>query len=189
MSVAGRLLIAPPAMGDPNFAETVVLVLLHNDEGALGVILNRPTDRPVGEVLPLWASRCSHPATLFEGGPVELGSVIALGRHDRSTPADTGGLWAPCIGQLGEAGIGTVNLHLDPDDHAALSALRVFAGYAGWSSAQLDGEIAMGGWLIVACKPSDVHDHDPDTLWSRVLRRQGGDMAIVATYPPDPSLN
>jgi putative transcriptional regulator len=86
--------------------------------------------------------------------------------------------------------LGTLDLERDPDDLAmGVEAIRVFAGYAGWGPGQLEREIEAGAWFIVPAEPGDVMSDDPEQLWKRVLRRQGGQLAVVATFPADPSLN
>jgi putative transcriptional regulator len=176
-SVRGRLLVATPDLQDPNFSRTVVLVLEHGEEGALGVVLNRPVDLRVEEVLPDWADRASAPACLFVGGPVAPSAAIGLGR---GTGAGVDALFD---------GIGT--LDLDPEHEAVpeLSDLRIFVGYAGWSPGQLEQELAAGGWLVLDLDPEDPFTADPSQLWAHVLRRQGGRTAMFALAPEDPSTN
>lgn len=165
-STRGRLLVATPDLRDPNFARTVVLMLEHSDEGALGVVLNRPTDVPVRDVLPEWGLVCAPPACLFVGGPVQPDAAIALGR--------------------GPDGFGPVDLDGDAD---AYSDIRVFLGYAGWAAGQLEMELAAGGWLVLDRAADDVATSDPSELWRTVLRRQPGRVAMFALAPEDPSLN
>lgn len=179
-SLAGKVLVSPPALTDPNFAWTVVLLLAHNPEGALGLVLNRPTPLAVAEILPAWEGRTSLPAQVFRGGPVDPSTVVALG-PGRS--GDRTG-WSQLLDD-----VGTVDLNVDPDEVGPLEGLRVFAGYSGWGAGQLEGELAMGAWLVCAAHPDDVVDPDPDTLWRRVLRREGGELAIVALHPRDISGN
>jgi putative transcriptional regulator len=126
-SVRGRLLVATPDLADPNFSRTVVLMLEHGDEGALGVVLNRPIDLSVAEVLPDWVHLISAPACLFVGGPVAPTAVIGLGRGD-------GPVFQPLFD-----GLGTLDLDLDPAAYApTMAGLRVFVGYAGWGPGQLE---------------------------------------------------
>jgi putative transcriptional regulator len=182
-SLVGHLLVATPALRDPNFERTVVLLVAHEDGGALGVVLNRATEVPVGEVLGAWGGIASEPAVVFEGGPVQPDAAICLARS-RSTSGDTRGF------SRVEGTIGTVDLTADPDAmREELVEVRVFAGYAGWSPGQLEEEIATGSWLTFKALPSDAFTERPDDLWPMVLRRQGGMYAAVALYPPDPTLN
>src|SRR5262245_28343632 len=177
-SARGRLLVATPDLKDPNFARTVVLMLEHGDEGALGVVLNRPIDLPVSDVLPDWADLTSAPACLFVGGPVAPTAVIGLGRG-------VGDVFQPLFD-----GLGTLDLESDPAGVAAtMAGLRVFVGYAGWSPGQLDDELTAGGWLVGDLEPEDPFSTDPSSLWRSVLRRQGGRIAMFAAAPEDPSTN
>jgi len=177
-SVRGQLLVATPDLRDPNFSRTVVLMLEHNDEGALGVVLNRPIDLPVAEVLPDWAELSSAPARLFVGGPVAPTAVIGLGRG-------AGPVFQPLFD-----GLGTLDLDLDPAAYApSMAGLRVFVGYAGWSPGQLEMELSAGGWLVLDLAEDDPFCPDPAQLWARVLRRQGGRVAMFASAPEDPSTN
>jgi putative transcriptional regulator len=180
----GRLLVASPMLGDPNFERAVVLLLEHGDEGALGVVLNRPSDLEIGEPLPDWHRWSGNPDVVFVGGPVSRNAVIALGRA--SAPASLPrGTWEPVVGPLG-----LLDLSADPDDLAGgLDVLRVFAGYAGWAPSQLEGEIGEGAWYVVDVDPDDVFTSEPDRLWRRVLTRQGGQLARVAAVPDDPRMN
>lgn len=180
--VAGDLLVAVPHLADPNFRRAVVLLLHHDDDGALGVVLNRPLPVPVEAVLPGWAPLVSAPATLFQGGPVGLDGV--LGIAPLRAGADPPPSVTPVAGQLG-----LVDLDADADGVRGVLGLRVFAGHAGWGAGQLDGEVAAGDWYVLRSLPTDVVTGDPARLWRAVLRRQGGSMAIVSTFPEDPSLN
>jgi putative transcriptional regulator len=180
-SLKGKLLVANPALQDPNFDRTVVLVLEHHDEGAVGVILNRPSETAVEEVLPLWASVAAEPAVVFVGGPVAPGSAIGLGCGP--LPSGDGGGFTTVLGA-----VGVLDLSLEPDE-LEVGDVRVFSGYAGWSPGQLEGEIEAGGWFVVDALPGDASAVDAIDLWRLVLRRQGGDLALVASFPVDPSLN
>jgi putative transcriptional regulator len=182
-STTRRLLVATPVLLDPNFARTVVFMVEHNDEGALGIVLNRPSDTGIDDVLPEWRTLAVPPASVFVGGPVQLGeAVIGLGRA-RVVEASPG--WEPLLGS-----VGTVDLAVSPlDAHPAMEEVRVFAGYAGWGPEQLDGELEQGGWYVVDAEPTDLLTTSPADLWRRVLRRQGGDLAVVANHPGDPSVN
>jgi putative transcriptional regulator len=179
----GKLLIAEPMLGDPNFDRTVVLMIEHTDEGALGVVLNRPTDLEVDAVLHEWADLAATPPVLYMGGPVEQNGVLALGRRRPDAGAVPG--WTAVLGD-----VGTVDLHLGPDDVAAgLDGIRFFAGYSGWGGGQLEAELAEGAWLVVDADAGDVFVPDTDAMWRAVLRRQGGRTAMLAHFPAHPSLN
>ena len=175
---AGRLLVALPTLTDPNFDRTVVLVLAADaDDGAIGVVLNRPTDTDVADPLPRWAPLAAQPGVVFLGGPV--GATAAIGVARGTGTAGSG--WAPVAGHLG-----TVDLGLDPDDlPAPVDAVRVFSGYAGWAPGQLESEIEQGAWLVVDGALDDVLCSDPARLWRLILRRQGGRTAWLANWPVD----
>ena len=181
MSHAGRLLVATPLIGDPNFERTVVLLLAHGADGAFGLVLNRPTGTTVVEALDEWAPHTTSPAVVFFGGPVDTDAVIGLARPG---PA-TGDRCASLAGEFG-----TVDLNEPPDDAGwGLAGLRLFAGSAGWTVGQLEDEIAEGAWWVVDAAPDDVLTSDPDRLWASVVRRQGGHLAWFANCPLDPSSN
>jgi putative transcriptional regulator len=177
----GRLLIATPPLVDPNFDRTVVLLLEHGDEGALGIVLNRPSDTSLSEVLPEWHDHASAPAVVFIGGPVTPEAVIALARGgDEQTPG-----WVHVLGDLG-----TVDVGRDPlDVSGSLESLRVFVGYAGWAPGQLEAELGDGAWFVVDMRADDAFARSPDRLWRDVLRRQRGRIAMFAHCPHDVSVN
>jgi putative transcriptional regulator len=180
---AGRLLVANPLLPDPNFDRTVILLLAYTEEGALGLVLNRPSDTDLGAPLPRWEQLAASPAVVFVGGPVQHQEVICLART--SAPGDTPGGWRPVTSE-----VGTLDLDLDPDSiGSAFEEVRVFAGYAGWGSGQLEDEIAAGAWWIVDPDAGDPFSDEPDGLWKRVLRRQRGPLQLVAYYPDDPTMN
>ncbi len=178
----GVLLVASPMLGDPNFRRTVVYVLDHRPDGSVGVVLNRPSDVTLLDVLPQWFELASAPRTLFVGGPVETNAALCLAEvRAGSRPAG----WTAVSGP-----IGLTDLDTDPgvvERH--LHQVRVFAGYAGWGAGQLAGEIADGAWMVVAGHAADVFADPGGDLWREVLRRQGGTVALLATYPDDPRLN
>jgi putative transcriptional regulator len=180
---AGMLLVATPALLDPNFADTVVLLLDVDENGALGVVLNRPSGVPVAEVLEGWGEVVAEPEVLFHGGPVstEGALAVALLRTEDDVPVG----FREITGQLGLVDLDTPVELLD----GSLQGLRIFAGYAGWGAAQLDGEIAEGSWYVVPSQPFDVFRIDPAELWRDVLRRQPGELAWHSTRPVDPDLN
>jgi putative transcriptional regulator len=177
----GRLLVASPALADPHFRRSVVLILEHDDGGALGVILNRRTPVPARDALPDGlAEALPEDEVVHEGGPVQPESVILLAE-----------LTEPAEGV--EVSFGSVGIVGPTADGAALEgsvrAIRAFGGYAGWGAGQLEQEIEEEAWLDAACLPSDVFTLDPEGLWSEVLERMGGRYRLVARMPEDPSLN
>ncbi|MFG2137064.1 YqgE/AlgH family protein [Streptomyces sp. NPDC048650] len=217
-SLTGRLLVATPALADPNFDRAVVLLLDHDEEGSLGVVLNRPTPVGVADILAPWAALAGEPGVVFQGGPVSLDSALGVAVVPGG-PSGESGVASPQSGALaGGAGgtaedtapdtdqappgdeplgwrrvhgaIGLVDLEAPPELLAAvLGSLRIFAGYAGWGPGQLEDELVEGAWYVVESEPGDVSSPDPEQLWRAVLRRQRNELAMVATYPDDPSLN
>jgi putative transcriptional regulator len=183
-SLVGSLLVATPSLTDPSFERTVVLLVAHESGGAMGVVLNRATEVSVSEVLGEWGSLAQEPAVLFEGGPVQPDSAICIARVGPDLAERPAG-FQPFYGTLG-----TVDLGDEPEQmRDSVNAARVFAGYAGWGPGQLEEEIESGSWFTFEALPGDVFMTRPDDLWTMVLRRQGGLIAAVAHYPPDPSLN
>jgi putative transcriptional regulator len=185
---AGRLLVATPLLGDPNFWRAVVLVVEHEvTEGTLGIVLNRPTKVPVGQVLEQWTDLATDPSVVFTGGPVSPTSALALALvPGQDEPVG----WRALDGAPALARLGLLDLDAPPRLLApAIKSLRVFAGYAGWSPGQLDAEIDEGAWCVLPAQPGDVFAAEPERLWREVLRRQEGDLAFLATYPDDPAMN
>jgi putative transcriptional regulator len=177
----GSLLVAAPGLLDPTFRRTVVYVIEHRDRGSLGVVLNRPSEVPVRDVLPSWAPLSSQPSSVFVGGPVESETALCLAAvRTGYDPAALDGLVAV------RGPVALVDLDGDPAVIAPrLRGLRVFAGYSGWDAGQLAGEIGRGDWIVVPALPDDVLDHQDAALWGHVLRRQGMPLALLATCPPD----
>jgi putative transcriptional regulator len=173
-SLRGSLLVATPALLDPNFARTVVLVAEHGEDGAMGVVLNRPSGTSVGDAVPELASLAGEEEPLYVGGPVATNAVIALAEVE--DPGDASELLLGDVGFVQDPAVPT-------------KRGRVFLGYAGWSPGQIESELGEQSWIVVPAEPDDVFSEDPGELWSRVLRRQGGGLALLATMPLDPSLN
>jgi putative transcriptional regulator len=172
-SLRGQLLVAAPQLVD-YFRRTVVLLLEHSEDGAMGLVLGRASEAPVAEAVPKLADLVEPGDHVLVGGPVQPDAVLALA--DFEDPDDAG---APVAGSLGL---------LDPDlEDPCLRRLRVFAGYAGWAPGQLEQELEEDAWVVVPAEPDDPFE-DGD-LWPRVLARQGGALALLATMPADPSLN
>jgi putative transcriptional regulator len=183
----GRLLVATPDLEDPNFALAVVLLLEHDAEGTVGVVLNRPSQLRVAEALPTppagpgssWEDLAAAPDVVFVGGPVQPNAVIALARVAEVTdPAR----WEPVLGDLGVIRLGEGPV----PEVGEIRALRIFAGYAGWGAGQLDAELAEGSWFCVDAEVRDCTTAAPRKLWHAVLRRQGG---VFASATDEPSLN
>ncbi|KUJ65020.1 hypothetical protein ACZ90_52720 [Streptomyces albus subsp. albus] len=211
-SLTGRLLVATPALADPNFDRAVVLLLDHDEEGSLGVVLNRPTPVVVGDILEPWAGLAGEPGVVFQGGPVSMDSALGVavvpGEAERRprladgaavstaedgpdrSPGPRPARADPIGWRRVHGAIGLVDLEAPPELlAAALGSLRIFAGYAGWGPGQLEEELADGAWYVVESEPGDVSSPAPERLWRSVLRRQRSELAMVATYPDDPSLN
>lgn len=183
---AGALLVANPKLPDPNFDRTVVLVLAYGPDGSVGVILNRPGTLNVADALPHWRSTLGGDDVVFQGGPVNPQAVIGLAvRPPGVTGAMPEGVMAEVLPD-----VGIIDLeHTTDRTVEVLAGRRLFAGYAGWSPGQLESEVDAGGWFVVASEPGDVRTDRPGTLWRDVLRRQGGSLAVVSSFPPDPTMN
>ena len=180
---SGMLLVATPALQDPNFVDTVVLLLDVNDEGALGVVLNRPSQVLVADVLEPWREVVAEPEVLFRGGPVGTDGALAVARLRDPDAAPIG--WRPVAGLLGMVDLHTPTELVD----GSVSAMRVFAGYAGWGAGQLAGEVEEGSWYVVTSEAADAFRDDPGELWRDVMRRQPGMLAWHVNRPVDPDMN
>ncbi|HVD27744.1 MAG TPA: YqgE/AlgH family protein [Mycobacteriales bacterium] len=181
----GVLLVAMPALTDPTFAGTVVYVLDHSDGGTLGVVLGRPSQVEIRDVLPGWCELAVEPQVFHVGGPCETDTALCLA----VSPAAVAEGESPLRRVAGDVYL--VDLDSDPADlQEELSGLRVFAGYAGWSPCQLAGEIAEGAWACVPGRPEDALSRasGPD-LWRAVMGRQTGRLGVLSTAPADPSVN
>ena len=180
-SLRGQLLIAAPSLEDPNFARTVVVVGEHTPEGALGVVLNRPSDTAVAEAVPDLAALVDDDDVVHVGGPVQASAVLVLAE------------FAPQAAGRGQMVLEDVGFLAVEDDPPAASdgwlRARVFAGYAGWGPGQLESELEREDWIVEPCRTDDVFASAPDRLWSHVLERKGGRYRLVARMPVDPSVN
>jgi len=178
-TLQGQLLIASPALLDPNFRRTVVLVTEHTDEGAAGLVLNRPSPAEVAELVPQLEPLVEDGEQVWLGGPVQQDAVLVLGEF-----VDPDDAAVPLFGALGFPSLD------EPDDVVPVTTRRrVFAGYAGWGAGQLEDELAREDWIIEPALPDDAFTETPDALWSEVLRRKGGVYELVARIPEDPSVN
>jgi putative transcriptional regulator len=178
-SLRGHLLVAGPSLVDPNFRRAVVLVGEHGEQGAMGVVLNRPSGATIGEAVPELAPLVSDSEIVHVGGPVQPSAIVVLA--DFEEPERAGTIVLESVGFLPS--------EVEPDDLGELRRARVFAGYAGWGPGQLDDELAEGSWIVEPALPEDIFTESPDELWSDVLRRKGGPFSVLALMPPDPSLN
>jgi putative transcriptional regulator len=194
-SVRGQLLIAGPTLADPNFWRTVVLIVEHNDEGALGLILNRPSETTVGDGLPQLAGLVDPDEEVHLGGPVAPSAVMVLAEFTDPVEAallafdsvgivGTGGPAGTGTGAGGTGGSGGTG-ESTPD----VTAARAFAGHAGWGPGQLDAELERDDWILEPARRSDAFTEDPASLWASVLARKGGSYALIARMPADPSQN
>ena len=179
-SLRGRLLIASPALVDPNFARTVVLITEHGPEGAMGVVLNRPSEIEVGDVAPELAAVVVDGEPVFIGGPVQPQALVVLAEFSDSRAA----AW------IIAEDVGFVAADTEYGDLTdVVRRGRVYAGYSGWDAGQLEGELAEEAWIIEPPMPAELFPDDPLALWQDVLARKGGQFALIAKMPDDPSLN
>lgn len=179
-STVGKLLVATPTLVDPNFYRTVLLMIEHNDDGALGLVLNRPTASPVSDHLPDWTAFVAAPDLVFVGGPVANEVAVGLVQEPGRPPE----AWHETL-----PGIGLIDLTDLPSFYAGVGRARVFSGYAGWDAGQLEFELAAGSWVVLAADADTVFTDLPETLWERVLAGTGGSVSMYVTYPKDPRLN
>ncbi len=176
-SLQGNLLVASAGLFDPNFRRTVILVAHHDEEGAMGLVLNRPSDASVAEAVPPLADVVDPDEPIYIGGPVQPESVMILGEFEDE--------------EAGVAVFGTVGFlrsESEPEDVAACARVRVFAGYAGWGAGQLEAELEEDSWVVLPARPDDVFGPS-EGLFAAVLRRQGGRYRVLALLPDDPSVN
>lgn len=179
-SLKGQLLLASPALADPNFERTVVLVSEHGDEGAMGLVLNRPSDVSVGDAVPQLEDAVDGEEPVFVGGPVQPTTLVLLAEFEDPSEA----------GLLVGFGIGFPGPDTDLEQLADTTLRgRVFAGYAGWGPGQLEGELDNGDWITEPAAPEDIFSAEADDLWASVLNRKGGRYVLLARMPADPSLN
>ena len=179
-SLQGRLLIATPTLGDPNFAGSVVLIAEHDEQGAMGLVLNRPLDVTVADAVPMLSGFVSADEPVHQGGPVQPEAVMALGDF-----VDGNRSAAIAFGTVGF-------LPADADetlDPATVIRARVFAGYAGWGAGQLESELDEEAWVVIPAHIDDCFTERPEELWKQALRRHGGHLALFSLQPDDPSLN
>jgi putative transcriptional regulator len=177
----GRLLVAAPTLMDPQFQRAVVVMLEHSDDGALGLVLNQPTEIHAADALPEPLGALFPDGQVIHcGGPVQPAAVIILAEFD--TPDRAAEVVVDRIGIVDpEEAIDDLTGHV--------GRLRIFGGYAGWAPGQLEGEIAEGAWIDVPARPEDIFTATPERLWSAALERKGGPFRLVARMPEDPSLN
>jgi putative transcriptional regulator len=178
-SLKGHLLVAGPSLIDPNFHRSVVLVGEHSEEGAMGVILNHPSEATVAEAVPELAGLVAGSDVVYVGGPVQPSAIVVLAEFVEPDRA----------GSLVLESVGFLPAEVDPSNLGELVRARVFAGYEGWGPRQLDAELAESSWIVEPALPQDVFTAGSDDLWSEVLKRKGGPFGVLALMPPDPSQN
>lgn len=180
--LTGKLLVASPALTDPNFNRAVIFLVRHDaHEGAFGVVLNRPIEEvSVLEQLPAWAGFAAEPGYVFRGGPVDPRVAFGLGRYPENA--------SPRVESV-LPGIAVVDLSEVPPGESALERVRIFSGYAGWSAGQLESELKESAWFVVDAQASDLFTREPETLWRDVLKRQQGGLAIFAHFPTTLNVN
>jgi putative transcriptional regulator len=178
-SLRGKLLIASPSLVDPNFARTVVLVTEHTEDGAMGVVLNRPSETAVDQVAPE-LSPVVDGEPVFIGGPVQPQALVVLAEF-----ADTEAAAWIVVDDIGFVAAATEGDRLEE----AVRRGRVYAGYSGWGAGQLEGELAEEAWIVEPPLAAELFAVEPAELWQDVLARKGGQFALIARMPDDPSLN
>ena len=178
-TLQGSLLIASPSLLDPNFWRTVVLITEHTDDGAAGLVINRPSPSPVSDLVPQLEVLVDDGEQVWVGGPVQPNAVLVLGEF-----VDVEEAAVPLFGSLGFPALD------DPEDVMPITTRRrVFAGYAGWEAGQLESELERDDWIVEPALADDAFTETPDELWADVLRRKGGIYELVARMPEDPSVN
>jgi putative transcriptional regulator len=181
----GSVLAAAPDMLDPNFMHTVVLICRHSEEGAYGLIINRPASVTLDVLAPDHPVLGSHSLPVFSGGPVGLDALQFLHRVGEEIP---GGVEIGTGLYLGGE-IDAVGRYLQRSPELARRNVRAIVGYSGWGAGQLDAELATGSWLPAALETDWVFGEDAPAVWRTVLRSLGGDVSGLADLPPDPSWN
>jgi putative transcriptional regulator len=177
-SLQGQLLVSAPSLHDPNFRKTVVLVAHHDEDGAMGLVLSRPSEVAAVDAVPALDGLPGAADPVFVGGPVQPGAFMVIAEFD-----DIGSAAAPIFDRVGFMPADAEPVEL------AISRLRLFAGYAGWGAGQLEAELEEPAWIVVAAEADDPFAEDPDVLWRTVLQRKGGPFELMVDMPFDPGLN
>lgn len=179
-TLRGSLLVASPALVDPNFARGVVFITEHNEDGAMGIVLDRPSETKVGEIVPQLEGVAGAEAPIYVGGPVQPSALVVLAEFSDPSAA----AW------IVVADVGFASADVDMEALAgSVRRARVYAGYSGWGPGQLEAEMEQDSWIVEPPLPAELFPEDPAGLWSGVLARKGGQYALVARMPDDPSLN
>jgi len=177
-NLTGSVLVAHPNLLDPNFRRTILFLSHHSEEdGAVGLVLNRPLHKTFGEVAVKKQSGPLGAAGLFYGGPVAVDHVTI----------------ASLLWQKQTSGVAFQNFTTENDDMEIgpewQPGLRVFVGYAGWSKGQLEGEIAQKAWLVLPPARELIEMEDPHNAWRNIMRHSGPLMKLLGEAPDDPELN
>lgn len=175
----GHLLIAGAGLWDPNFRRSVVLVGHHDEDGAVGVVLNRVTEVAVNVAVPPLAELVEPGERLFIGGPVQPRSAVVVADFEDPERADV----------LALGTIGFLPEEVGPDQVGGIRRARVFAGYAGWGPGQLEAELEEDSWIVEPAREDDVFTPEPEHLWGGVLKRKGPAFDLLRSMPDDPSTN
>jgi putative transcriptional regulator len=178
-SLRGKLLVASPSLVDPNFARTVVFITEHNEDGAMGIVLDRPSETSVDSVVPELAEIAGG-EPIYVGGPVQPEALVLL--------AEFSNLEAAAWIVVADVGLASADVDLE-ELAASVRRGRVYAGYSGWGAGQLEAEMGVDSWIVEPPLPAELFPEDPVTLWSDVLARKGGQYALIARMPADPSVN
>ncbi len=177
----GQLLLDSGQLRGSFFQRTVVLICQHDAEGAFGLVLNRSTEKSVGDVIVADLPEALKGCPLYLGGPVQPSALSFL--HSDSFVADANVM--PNL-SLGHSVDDLVELG---ESFSATRKIRIFAGYSGWSPGQLEGEMKRKAWLTHPASLELVFDAPPDQLWQRILREKGGVYTLLAQSPEDLSFN
>ncbi len=177
-SLQGKLLVSSPALHDPNFRKTVVLIAHHDDEGAMGLVLSRPSEVAAVDAVPALEGLPGASDPVFVGGPVQPEAFMVLAEFN-----DVDDAAAPIMDRLG-----FMPAESEPED-LSISRMRLFAGYSGWGVGQLEAELEEFSWIVVDALTDDAFADDPDELWRTVLHRKGGPFELMVDMPFDPGLN
>jgi putative transcriptional regulator len=178
-SLRGHLLIAGASLWDPNFRRSVVLIAHHDQEGAVGVVLNDRTDVTVADAIPQLSTLVPPDEPLFVGGPVEPQAAVVVADFEDPSVAEI----------IALDSIGFLPPETGPETELGIRRARVFAGYSGWGPGQLEGEMGQDSWIVEPARPEDVFTEDPSRLWEVVLRRKGPAFDLIRLMPVDPSMN
>ena len=179
----GVFLVASPSLRDPNFRQTVVLLCEHGDEGALGVVVNRPTAMLLSEAVPQVPVLEGQRHTLFSGGPVQPNQVMILFRLTHETEDQHHVFDGVYLG--GDLGV----LEQVLTRPSGTDAFRAYVGYSGWGAGQLENEMKTGSWITLPADPTVVFEKDPARIWPDIMRALGGRYTVYADMPADPHMN